>query len=73
VPTLYLTEEYALVRRDSEDCLLVEIPEERLNEDINHPLFDYKVTYRRCIELQARILAKFVTGEIEEYAPFLIK
>ena len=73
MPTLYLTEEYALVRRDSEDCLLVEIPEERLNEDINHPLFDYKVTYRRCIELQARILAKFVTGEIEEYAPFLIK
>jgi len=47
--------------------------EERLNEEINHPLFGYKVTYRRCVELQARILAKFVTGEIEEYVPFLIK
>jgi CRISPR-associated protein Cas1 len=47
--------------------------EERLNEEINHPLFSYKVTYRRCIELQVRLLAKFVTGEIEEYAPFFIK
>ncbi len=47
--------------------------EERLNEEINHPVFGYKVTYRRCVELQARLLAKFVTGEIEEYAPFFIK
>ena len=29
LPTLYLTEEYALVRRDSEDCLLVQIPEKK--------------------------------------------
>jgi CRISPR-associated protein Cas1 len=47
--------------------------EERLNEEINHPVFGYKVTYRRCVELQVRLLAKFVTGEIEEYAPFFIK
>src|SRR6266702_5855211 len=29
MPTLYLTENLALVRRDSEDCLLVQIPERR--------------------------------------------
>jgi CRISPR-associated protein Cas1 len=29
VPTLYLTEDHATVRRDSEDCLLVQIPEHR--------------------------------------------
>jgi CRISPR-associated protein Cas1 len=29
VPTLYLTEEQALVRRDGEDSLLVQIPERR--------------------------------------------
>lgn len=46
--------------------------EERLNEEINHPAFGYKVTYRRCIELQGRLLAKCVTGEIEEYPPFLV-
>lgn len=47
--------------------------EERFNEEITHPVFGYKVTYRRCIELQARLLAKFLTGEIDEYPPFLVK
>ncbi|HLG62381.1 MAG TPA: type I-D CRISPR-associated endonuclease Cas1d [Ktedonosporobacter sp.] len=43
--------------------------EERLNEEIQHPTFGYKTTYRRCIELQARLLAKYVTGEIDAYPP----
>ena len=47
--------------------------EERLNEEINHPLFGYKVTYKRCLELQARLLGKVLTGEIDEYPPFLIR
>ncbi len=46
--------------------------EERLNEEVNHPIFGYTVTYRRCLELQARLLAKVLTGEIEEYPPFLV-
>ncbi len=29
MPTLYLTEDRALVRRDTEDCLLIEVPEKR--------------------------------------------
>ena len=47
--------------------------ENRLNEEITHPLFGYKTTYRRCLELQARLLAKAVTGEIEAYPPFFSK
>jgi CRISPR-associated protein Cas1 len=47
--------------------------EERLNEEVSHPIFGYKTTYRRCIELQGRLLAKCVTGEIEEYPPFLVR
>ena len=46
--------------------------EERLNEEVNHPIFGYKVTYRRCIELQGRLLAKYLTGELEEYPPFFV-
>lgn len=45
--------------------------EERLNEEITHPVFGYKVKYRRCIELQARLVAKYLTGEIEEYPPYI--
>ena len=47
--------------------------EERLNEEITHPIFGYKVKYRRCIELQARLLAKYLTGEINEYPPFIAR
>jgi CRISPR-associated protein Cas1 len=46
--------------------------EERLNEELSHPIFGYKVTYRRCIELQGRLLAKYLTGELEVYPPFLV-
>ena len=28
MPTLYLTEDRSLVRRDTEDCLLVQVPEQ---------------------------------------------
>lgn len=47
--------------------------EERLNEEITHPIFGYKVSYRRCIELQVRLLAKYLTGEIDVYPPFLVR
>ncbi len=44
--------------------------EKRLSDSITHPVFQYKVSYRRAIELQARLLAKALTGEIEQYFPF---
>lgn len=47
--------------------------ESRLNTEIQHPVFAYKATYRRCLELQARLLAKFLMGEIPEYRPFQIR
>src|SRR6266852_5037544 len=47
--------------------------EERLNQEMQHPTFGYKTSYRRCLELQARLLAKVVTGEIDEYPPFHIR
>jgi CRISPR-associated protein Cas1 len=47
--------------------------EERLNEEVQHPTFGYRTTYRRCLELQARLLAKYLTGEIETYPPLRIR
>jgi len=44
--------------------------EERLNTEVQHPIFKYKATYRRCLELQTRLLAKWLTGEIPAYTPF---
>ncbi len=47
--------------------------EERMQEVIIHPLFEYKVPYRRCIELQARLLGKYFMGEVSEYVPFVVR
>lgn len=47
--------------------------EQRLNTEIQHPVFGYKVTYRRCLELQARLLSKFLLGEVPDYRPFQIR
>lgn len=51
----------------------LKVYERRLAQTIVHPVFDYKVTYRRALELQARILAKVLTGEIGRYTPFLTR
>lgn len=47
--------------------------EERKQTEIQHPIFEYKATYQRCFELQARILAKTIQGELERYEPFVIR
>jgi len=47
--------------------------EKRLGDTVTHPLFDYKVSYRRAIELQYRLLARTLTGEIECYLPFMTR
>jgi CRISPR-associated protein Cas1 len=44
--------------------------ERRMNHTIKHPVFGYQVTYRRALDVQARILAAHLTGEIPAYTPF---
>jgi CRISPR-associated protein Cas1 len=47
--------------------------EQRMNSMLTHPLFNYKVSYRRALELQARLLGKRITGEIAEYTPLMTR
>jgi CRISPR-associated protein Cas1 len=44
--------------------------ERRLDTEVTHPLFGYSISYRRVFEVQARLLGRFLTGEIAGYAPF---
>lgn len=44
--------------------------ERRLSQEVTHPLFGYKVSYRRLFELQARLLGRFLLGDIPEYPDF---
>jgi CRISPR-associated protein Cas1 len=44
--------------------------EQRMDGLVTHPLFGYRVSYRRVLEIQARLLARVVTGEIARYPRF---
>ena len=44
--------------------------ERRLQQEVTHPVFGYRITYRRVLEVQARLLARAVTGELPDYAGF---
>ena len=44
--------------------------ERRINTKITHPVFDYIVSYRRVLEVQARLLSRTLSGELDSYPPF---
>lgn len=43
--------------------------ERRMTSELTHPLFRYKASYRRSLEIQARLLAAVLTGDIPAYRP----
>lgn len=49
---------------------VLEAYERRLDTEVTHPLFGYSISYRRVFEVQGRLLARFLMGEIAGYAPF---
>lgn len=44
--------------------------EQRMDTLVTHPLFGYRVNYRRILEIQARLLARVLTSELVEYPVF---
>lgn len=44
--------------------------ERRLSHEITHPLFGYRLSYRRLLELQARLLSRYLLGELDDYPNF---
>lgn len=47
--------------------------ERRLDTLIRHPVFGYTISYRRVLDVQARILAACLMGEFPEYVPFVTR
>jgi CRISPR-associated protein Cas1 len=46
--------------------------ERKMNDEFKHPVFDYRCTYRRAIELQARLLSRYLQEGIA-YKPLLLR
>jgi len=47
--------------------------ERRMGAEVRHPKFGYEVTYRRAVEVQARILAAHLLGELPSYEPLVTR
>lgn len=43
--------------------------ERRMATTVTHPVFKYKISYRRVLDVQARLLAAVLVGELPEYVP----
>ena len=44
--------------------------ERRMDTLITHPLFQYSISYRRIMEVQARLLSRHLLGELKKYPAF---
>lgn len=47
--------------------------ERRLETTVRHPVFGYKISYRRVLDVQARLLAAVLVGELDEYVPMVTR
>lgn len=48
---------------------LISAFERRIRSEITHPTFGYRVSYRRAFEVEARLFARSLTGELPSYDP----
>jgi CRISPR-associated protein Cas1 len=45
----------------------------RMDTLVTHPIFEYRVSYRRLLEVQARLLGRVLEGEIGDYPVFVTR
>ena len=45
----------------------------RMDTLVTHPIFEYRVSYRRLLEVQARLLGRVIEGEIGDYPVFITR
>ena len=43
--------------------------ERRMRSELRHPTFGYRASYRRALEIQSRLLAAVLVGELPDYRP----
>lgn len=47
--------------------------ERRMDQLVTHPVFDYRISYRRVLDVQARLLGRVLLGEVPRYPEFRIR
>lgn len=69
-PSDFITRAGAVALTESGRRAVMGAFERRLSTEVTHPIFGYAASYRRIFELQTRLLARYLMGEIKRYPPF---
>jgi len=58
---------------DSGRKRFISVFERRMQQEATHPIFRYRISYRRLLEVQSRLLIRYLSGEIPEYPNFVTR
>ena len=47
--------------------------ERRMDELVTHSVFGYRISYRRVLDVQARLFARYLCGEIDTFPEFRVR
>lgn len=72
-PTDFIRRTTGVAMSDAARRSFLQAWERRLDEIILHPVLENRLSYRRILEVQARLLAKTLTGELETYPEFRVR
>lgn len=72
-PSDFLRRAGAVALKDEARRKFILAYEKRMDDLVTHPVFNYRISYRRILEVQARLLARTLTGEIPRLPDFLTR
>lgn len=72
-PDDFLVHPTGVALKDGARSRFIEVFERRMDELATHPVFGTRLSYRRILELQARLLGRVLTGELASYPEYRIR
>ncbi len=69
-PASFIRRAGAVALTDAGRRAVIAAFERRMDTRVTHPIFGYRISYRRVLEVQARLLGRVLLGEIAEYPNF---
>ncbi|MCC7409724.1 MAG: CRISPR-associated endonuclease Cas1 [Phycisphaeraceae bacterium] len=65
----FLRSKAGCVMKDTARKSFIHAYEARLDQLVTHPVFDYRCSWRNVVRLQARLLARWLRGDVPTYTP----
>jgi CRISPR-associated protein Cas1 len=72
-PSDFITAAGSCNLTDSGRKRFIGVFERRMSQEITHPIFQYRISYRQILEVQARLLIRHLLGEVPEFPNFVTR